>query len=279
MLFIKYILLALLICLIVYVTPKRMNVSTKCVLISSIVVVISILVDFLTSKSVEFFDEVSQFDKTQKLYQQIKDNNNIDLKTFEGGYLQDKYDIIKQANELYSQPADMKKYFDLAYRPTTTTSMTSPPASMTSPPTTVSPPASDPQQPIPVMDEAVQKKPNVKRDEEIPIPPQTSEPSKLYSEQEVSDIVNSALVKKRNDWLDKPEYKEKDPLYYTSKGELIDNSWDNQYVILDTKHWKPYITPPPICAGKDDPCDTCPTIMHMPYLELRNFDKASQITK
>ena len=74
-----------------------------------------------------------------------------------------------------------------------------------------------------------------------------------------------------------PEYKGKDEMYYANKGDLINREWTSKYTILDTKHWKPYIAPPPVCLGKDQACDVCPTVMHQPYLDLSEFSKTKAI--
>jgi hypothetical protein len=72
-------------------------------------------------------------------------------------------------------------------------------------------------------------------------------------------------------FLDEKTYVDKDPLYYANTGDLVDRSWKQMYTILDTKHWKPYTKPPPVCLDRDTPCKPCPVIMHTPYLDLSQF--------
>lgn len=94
---------------------------------------------------------------------------------------------------------------------------------------------------------------------------------------DVQNLIDKKLRQINNTYLDQPEYQTKDSDYYTNKGDLIDRSWENQYTLLDTKYWKPYISPPPLCIGRKEPCDSCPTINHMPYLELKDFDKSRRV--
>lgn len=72
-------------------------------------------------------------------------------------------------------------------------------------------------------------------------------------------------------FLNEKTYVDKDPLYYANTGDLVDRSWKQMYTILDTKHWKPYTKPPPVCLDRDTPCKPCPVIMHTPYLDLSQF--------
>ena len=81
----------------------------------------------------------------------------------------------------------------------------------------------------------------------------------------------------RYDFLSTAEYGEKDPLYYANTGDLIDRSWREKYTILDTKHWKPYTAPPPVCLDRESPCPPCPVVMHTPYLDLSLFHKTKAI--
>lgn len=73
--------------------------------------------------------------------------------------------------------------------------------------------------------------------------------------------------------LSSQDYADKDQLYYVNKGDLIDKEWKDKFTILDTKHWKPYNDPPPVCLDKNEPCAPCPVIMHSPYLDLSQFRK------
>ena len=108
----------------------------------------------------------------------------------------------------------------------------------------------------------------------------TEEPGLTISKDEIRSIIKEVVLQERGkDFLESPDYKKMDPLYYTNKGELIDRSWENQFSVLDTKHWRPYVAPPPVCIGKDKPCDACPTVMHTPYLELKHFDASRKITE
>ena len=97
--------------------------------------------------------------------------------------------------------------------------------------------------------------------------------SKISSDTDT--LIKKGLVAKY-DFLDKLDYQGHDPLYYINKGDLIDCSWDNQYSLVDSKHWKPYTPPPPVCV-KQDTCEPSSTSLFMPYLELRHFDK--KVTK
>jgi hypothetical protein len=85
------------------------------------------------------------------------------------------------------------------------------------------------------------------------------------------------LIKKglyaKYDYLNNLEYREKDPSYYISPGDLIDNSWDNSYSLVDSRHWKPYTSIPPVCKNKDLPCVPCNSGQYLPYLELKNFNQ------
>jgi len=85
------------------------------------------------------------------------------------------------------------------------------------------------------------------------------------------------LIKKglyaKYDYLNNLEYREKDPSYYISPGDLIDNSWDNSYSLVDSRHWKPYTSIPPVCRNKDLPCVPCNSGQYLPYLELKNFNQ------
>lgn len=74
-------------------------------------------------------------------------------------------------------------------------------------------------------------------------------------------------------FLTSRKYEEKDPLYYANTGDLVDRSWKQMYTILDTKHWKPYTQPPPVCLDRETPCKPCPVVTHTPYLDLSQFDK------
>lgn len=67
------------------------------------------------------------------------------------------------------------------------------------------------------------------------------------------------------------DYADKDQSYYVNKGDLIDKEWKDKFTILDTKHWKPYTDPPPVCLDKSEPCAPCPVVMHSPYLDLSQF--------
>jgi cell division septation protein DedD len=61
---------------------------------------------------------------------------------------------------------------------------------------------------------------------------------KAVSEQDVRNIVKQLMKENNKGYLEQEEYKEKDPLYYMNTGELIDNSWENQYSVINTKFWK-----------------------------------------
>jgi hypothetical protein len=100
---------------------------------------------------------------------------------------------------------------------------------------------------------------------------------KAVSEQDVRNIVKQLMKENNKGYLEQDEYKEKDPLYYMNTGELIDNSWENQYSVINTKFWKPYFyeATPPVCMGNNDNCTANPTVMHTPYLELKNFNQTT----
>jgi hypothetical protein len=95
--------------------------------------------------------------------------------------------------------------------------------------------------------------------------------------EEIRALVKEMVKESKHSYLEKEEYKEKDPLYYMNTGDLIDNSWDNQFTVLNTKYWKPYFydAKPPVCMGNNDNCQANPTTMHTPYLELKDFSKTT----
>lgn len=84
--------------------------------------------------------------------------------------------------------------------------------------------------------------------------------------------------KDKYDFLDsQAEYKAKDDLYYVNKGDLIDKQWQSKYVILDTKNWKVYEPPPPVCLDRKKPCNVCPVSVHSDYLDLSDFPNTEAI--
>ena len=93
------------------------------------------------------------------------------------------------------------------------------------------------------------------------------------TQQTTSGTPTTTFTPVTKDYLSKKEYSTKDKAYYTSKAELIDGSWDHPYFILDTKHWRPHVEPPPVCIGGDE-CEPCPVdkLSSLPLL-LKNFDK------
>lgn len=106
---------------------------------------------------------------------------------------------------------------------------------------------------------------------------QTVDSSSQITMVDVQNLIDRKIRQISNSYLNQPEYQTKDSDYYTNTGDLVDRSWDNQYTLLDTKYWKPYVPPPPLCIGRNEPCDSCPTINHMPYLELKNFDNSRKV--
>jgi len=111
-------------------------------------------------------------------------------------------------------------------------------------------------------------KQNVMEEEDIGMRPVTTE--------EIRTMVKEIIKESSKSYLEKEEYKEKDPLYYMNTGDLIDNSWENQFSVLNTKYWKPYFydAKPPVCVG-DNKYNATPTVMHTPYLELKNFSETT----
>lgn len=74
------------------------------------------------------------------------------------------------------------------------------------------------------------------------------------------------------------DYQGKDITYYMNKGDLIDKSWDNPFAILDTKYWKPYNQPPPVCSGGGNAsCEPCGVASFTPYLDVTSFDAKRKI--
>eukprot|EP00952_Eustigmatos_sp_NYUAD-ZCMA_P001007 4312-Eustigmatos_ZCMA.PRE.1 len=62
-------------------------------------------------------------------------------------------------------------------------------------------------------------------------------------------------------------------LYYTKKGDLIDKTWTKGYTVLDTKHWKPYVAPPPVCLDREKPCKACPQSSNTGgYMDLADLE-------
>lgn len=104
-----------------------------------------------------------------------------------------------------------------------------------------------------------------------PTPPTTAQSSTPSDGADPTDLLQLHAANDKYAFLSSNNYGGKDPLYYANSGDLIDRSWKDKYVILDTKHWKPYISPPPICLDRDKPCDACPVTMFTPYLDLSQF--------
>ena len=71
-----------------------------------------------------------------------------------------------------------------------------------------------------------------------------------------------------------PAYAEKDLLYYTKKGDLVDKQWTSFYTVLDTKHWKPYVAPPPVCLDREKPCPVCPQVTnYQGFMDLAELSR------
>jgi len=102
---------------------------------------------------------------------------------------------------------------------------------------------------------------------------QSSDTTVNTTQQTTSGTPTTTFTPGTKDYLSQKEYSTKDKAYYTSKAELIDSSWDHPYFILDTKHWRPHVEPPPVCIGGDE-CEPCPVdkLSSLPLL-LKNFDK------
>ena len=103
--------------------------------------------------------------------------------------------------------------------------------------------------------------------------PATQPATQPFAQNSDSDILIKKGLYAKYDFLNKLEYQQKDPQYYISSGDLINNSWDNAYSLVDSKHWKPYVSPAPVCVGNDSPCTPCNSGTYMPFLELHNFNK------
>lgn len=95
-----------------------------------------------------------------------------------------------------------------------------------------------------------------------------AEKEKLHSSRDPYDFVS-----------EKPEYQKKDLLYFVNKGDLVDREWTQFYTVLDTKHWKPYVSPPPVCLDRQDPCSVCPIVAQNSYLDLSEVKKTNVINE
>jgi len=60
-------------------------------------------------------------------------------------------------------------------------------------------------------------------------------------------------------------------------GDGYTNSWDQDYVILNTNKWAPSLNPPPVCKAEKE-CPVCPSITSGYPLSLKEFDSTRRIT-
>lgn len=238
------------------VVPSLVDVRRDTCAVVALVLTLSIIILDTARRACSTVDEsFSQdvvFERAESLYQDIKDLPEIDLKTYAGGFLEDKYKILQEAHKTSTKPEDVKAYFVKHYKTSQDEGKVWSASENEAPPL--------PEAPV-VEKEQPQEKTPVSRDE-------------------IRQIIREVVMHERHtDFLEKPEYAQKNPLYYTNKGDLIDRSWENQFTVLDTKHWRPYVSPPPLCVGTNEACQACPTVMHSPYLELKNFDHARKVVQ
>jgi hypothetical protein len=88
---------------------------------------------------------------------------------------------------------------------------------------------------------------------------------------DIDVLIKKGLVQKY-DFLNNLAYQNENPLYYINSGDLVDNSFDNPYTLVDSKHWKPHRAKPPVCVNKDAPCEPCAINSHVPYLDVTKFN-------
>ena len=227
----------------------------------------------------------SIFEKAYAMYLSIKDKKDTDLSTFNDGYLKDKYSLLEESTSLFTTKNDIKNYFIMKYLSKVaslenvstkyadalkTQEIVQPIANVTINTST------DNLSEIP----EVSQIPEVSESHEIAdgnivVDTTTTTKEDYITKKDAVDIIKHLVSSKS--YLENEDYRGNDPAFYTNKGDLIDRSWENQFVVLDTKYWKPCVAPPPACLGKDDSCVPCPTIMHTPYLELKQFDKSRKI--
>ena len=60
-------------------------------------------------------------------------------------------------------------------------------------------------------------------------------------------------------------------------GNGFTNSWDHDYILLNTDKWAPALKPPPVCKTEKK-CPVCPNLTSGYPLMLRDFDSTRKIT-
>jgi len=228
------------------------------------------------------------FEKAYPMYLESLKTNQVD------DFLKDKINILKEASTMFTSKDDIKTYFVMKYMSNTsqlenvktkhadalksTEESSDNSVKVSDNITNTSNTKDSTSEEIPDISKMV---PDHVSENHVTETKETKETNKdddeFITKKDAVDIIKSLVTSKKSSYLENEDYKRYDPDYYTNKGDLIDRSWENQFVILDTKHWKPYQIPPPVCLGKDDSCVPCPTIMHTPYLELKQFDKSRKI--
>ena len=102
-------------------------------------------------------------------------------------------------------------------------------------------------------------------------PPTKEENNKL--EKRYSDELSSS-IKSENDW----KYNQFNAKNMKSLGEGL-QSWDKDYVLLNTDKWAPSFNPPPVCKTEKS-CPVCPNVQAgyaRNYTTLRDFNSSKKI--
>ena len=77
----------------------------------------------------------------------------------------------------------------------------------------------------------------------------------------------------------KPNYNIENNLsseFYTPLGDGISNSWNSDYVILNTNKWQVPMARPPVCIN-NSPCKVCPMNTSSDSLNLQEWDNSRYV--